>query len=71
MNDPRPSPENEKKYELDENKIPNCRRADKIHLIQNTETTSMCPQQYTLQVSQEVKTIPAKQRLYKQTIKTF
>ena len=43
MNDPRPSPENEKKYELDGNKIPNCRRANKIHLIRNTETTSMCP----------------------------
>ena len=32
----------EKKYELDENKIPNCRRANKIHLTRNTQATSIC-----------------------------
>ena len=34
---------NEKKNELDEHKIPNCRRANKIHLTRNTQTTSICP----------------------------
>ena len=34
---------NEKKYELDENKISNCRWANKIHLTRNTQTTSICP----------------------------
>ena len=33
---------NEKKYELDENKISNCRWANKIHLTRNTQTTSIC-----------------------------
>ena len=34
---------NEKKHDFDENKIPNRRRANKIYLTRNTQTTFMCP----------------------------
>ena len=38
MNNPRPSPKNEKKHDFDENKIPNRLRANKIYLTRNTQT---------------------------------
>ena len=58
---------NEKNYELNENKIPNFQWANKIHLTWNTQTTSVCPKQQTIQISKEVQTIPANQRIYKGT----